>query len=511
VELKEFFLNSLLSFYLTGEILTDMLLHLKNSVILIWLVMIVISVVFILITLKSINYRNTISANDFTITTEKIIVGHQYTVNTFHARAPEKGLIVYISDANPPILAIDYAKKFAELSYYVASIDSQVLLAGLTEADNHCAQIAEVLHTISSQLQVLYHIDKDELPIIVGDNKGASLVYVALTQTEKRYFHAGISIDFNLTDALKSQPCLFAAGDTYSGVRVNSTVPAKKLSSNWYIFQNTVDAKNVDVKHFILPISNAKLTFVDRDSTSPITAGAITAGPISGALQILQWLDPRLKDQITPENSDGNLPLVEVPAENNVRNVMAILITGDGGWAEIDKNVANNLVKNGISTVALDSLSYFWRGRNPEEVTSDIEHIIALYRDKWHIKKFILVGYSFGADVLPFIANRLSEKNKADVALVALLAMGKTATFEFHLSSWIDADTHANQLPLLPELEKMAWANSVCIYGLDDKDSACVQAGNAGAKAIGMTGDHHFDEQYDLLVKHIVSNIKPDN
>jgi type IV secretory pathway VirJ component len=202
------------------------------------------------------------------------------------------------------------------------------------------------------------------------------------------------------------------------------------------------------------------------------------------------------------------LPIIEIPAELNPKDFMAVLITGDGGWAEIDKNVAKILAEKGISTVALDSLSYFWRARTQEETTNDVENLINQYQEKWQKKKVILIGYSFGADVLPFIANGLSEQTKNDISLVALLAMGKSASFEFRLSSWIDADTNASRLPTLPELKSMKWANSICIYGVDDEDTACQQTAKLGVKAISMSGDHHFDENYELLVQHIIENIK---
>ena len=120
----------------------------------------------------------------------------------------------------------------------------------------------------------------------------------------------------------------------------------------------------------------------------------------------------------------------------------------------------------------------------------------------------ILIGYSFGADVLPFIANKLSEQNKASITLIALLGMGKTASFEFRLSSWMNADTSTTRLPVLPELKNMQWANSICIYGTDDKETGCILTSELGVKTISMAGDHHFNENYNLLVQHIIENIQ---
>ncbi len=461
-------------------------------------------IVAIVIGMKFAHDKNNRGNDHAQIITEKIVVNN-YTFNLTHAPVPEKGLLIYISDSISPNLATDYAKQFAELSYYVATIDSQLLLASIKNAGNQCVQLAEELKTISQQLQKSYNIDSNELPILVGDKEGATLVYAALAQTDKHYFHAGLSINFTPHISTNVPLCLLSNANEKSGTTMTHLSPQGYLSTNWYVFQSALIAKNVKSTEFIEQVGNAKLTIAKNINTNSVNSDT---DPITQAIQILQWLDPRLSDQVTSNNTENNLPIIEVPTEKNPPEIMAVLITGDGGWAEIDKQIAKILAEKGIPTVALDALSYFWRARTPEETAKNINEIIDQYRQKWKAKKVILIGYSFGADVLPFIANGLSERNKTDVALVTLLAMGKTAAFEFRLSSWINADTNANRLPIPPELKSMQWANSICIYGTDDKETGCMQTSELGVKTISMAGDHHFNENYNLLVKHIIENIK---
>ena len=56
---------------------------------------------------------------------------------------------------------------------------------------------------------------------------------------------------------------------------------------------------------------------------------------------------------------------------------------------------------------------------------------------QWSVNRVILVGYSFGADVVPFLVNRLPSGLLPLVRSVALLGLSETAEFEFHLSDWI--------------------------------------------------------------------------
>jgi len=422
-----------------------------------------------------------------------------------HAEKPEKGLLIYIADQSHTKQTTEYARQFASLSYYVAVIDNESLLSSPANTVEQCLNIAQKLIELSEQLKSHYKLDDDELPILVGTEASAATVYAALAQAESHKFHAAVSI--NLTPQLKAhtQLCQQQELSIIENQQLKLTA-VKRLPTSFYVFQDQ-DASPEFVK-FTEKVGNVKLT-IANDKKQNAQAEAI---------QILQWLDPRLADQISSDASDSDLPLIEIPVDEQQSSTkpstsesLAIIITGDGGWAEIDKNVAKILADKGIPTVALDSLSYFWKARTPEQTAQDVETIISQYLEKWNKKNVILIGYSFGADVLPFVANNLTPEAQHKVSLIALLGMGKTAAFEFRLSSWMNADTNPNRLPLLPEIAKMKWANSICIYGVDDEAANCLPTTELGVKIISMTGDHHFDEKYDELVQHIIENEKPTN
>jgi type IV secretory pathway VirJ component len=498
---------------------------------------------------------NTQSAS---ITNQEIDLRGNGKAHVFFANNPEKGLLLYIVDPLNSANTKAYAQQFAELSYYVVVIDKQFLLSAPSNTTTGCLNIANKLTAISKDLQSHFKLDDDELPILVGSDGSSAVVYAALAQAGEHKFHAAVSI--NLTPQLTTDSPL-CEQQTFAKVdgKQWQLTAVKRLPTSFYIFQDDAStAASVD-HSFTDNISNVKLTIVDSKK-QPAVAEAI---------QILQWLDPRLADQISSDASDSDLPLIEVPvnevpvsevpvseepasesptneatitqksidstqqtneqlnkklvseksaneksaneksANKNTTDSIAVIITGDGGWAEIDKNIAKNLAQKGIPAVALDSLSYFWKARSPEETAKDIETVITQYLEKWNKKNVILIGYSFGADALPFVANNLRVETQRKISLIALLGMGKTAAFEFRLSSWMDADTNSDRLPLLPEIAKMTWANSICIYGIDDPAANCKPTAEFGVKIISMSGDHHFDEKYDELVQHIIENTKP--
>jgi type IV secretory pathway VirJ component len=59
-----------------------------------------------------------------------------------------------------------------------------------------------------------------------------------------------------------------------------------------------------------------------------------------------------------------DLPLAEIPAARSPVALAAIL-SGDGGWRDIDKRIGAVLAQGDIGVVGLDSLRYFWSAKTP--------------------------------------------------------------------------------------------------------------------------------------------------
>ena len=164
------------------------------------------------------------------------------------------------------------------------------------------------------------------------------------------------------------------------------------------------------------------------------------------------------------------MPLVEVAATGvsapALAGRLAIVLSGDGGWASLDRKIAGSFAQAGIPVVGVDSLRYFWSGRTPEQAAGDVAALITHYLAQWHLSRVDLVGYSFGADVLPFIVNRLPAATAARLSSITLVEPSESATFEIHVSNWLPGVTTPGE-PLAPELARLKPA-PLCIYGAGD-------------------------------------------
>ena len=115
----------------------------------------------------------------------------------------------------------------------------------------------------------------------------------------------------------------------------------------------------------------------------------------------------------------------------------------------------------------------------------------------------LLVGYSFGADVLPFVVNRLPADLREHIASVSLLGIDANASFEVRVSDWVGNDNGGPATQ--PELGRIAHLPVLCLYGEGEKDSICpgLPPGMATREQVG-TG-HHFGGEYATLAERILA------
>ncbi|WP_287497360.1 AcvB/VirJ family lysyl-phosphatidylglycerol hydrolase [Pandoraea sp. CB10b_02] len=207
-----------------------------------------------------------------------------------------------------------------------------------------------------------------------------------------------------------------------------------------------------------------------------------------------------------PPAAVADLPVIEVPATGKptakMADTFAILFSGDGGWAGLDRDVAGALSAHGIPVVGVDSLRYFWSARTPASGALDVERLMRFYQARWNRKRVILIGYSQGADVLPFMVNRLPPVARERVALLVLMGLGQKADFEFRMTNWVMSSQ--NGLPIRPELERLPDGLAMCVYGADEDDSNCPGLDPRRVQLVKMAGGHHFDGNYAGLADAIL-------
>jgi type IV secretory pathway VirJ component len=245
-------------------------------------------------------------------------------------------------------------------------------------------------------------------------------------------------------------------------------------------------------ERFTQGIAQAEVVAVAADTPLPERFAALLAAPLAAV------------DDAAA--SVAGLPLVELPAAAP-GDLLAVFYSGDGGWRDLDKQIGEILAAHGIATVGVDSLRYFWSRKTPQQVADDLAAIIRHYRKAWGRPQVILLGYSFGAGILPFAVARLPAAERSAVVQVSLLGLETMAPFEFHLAGWLGA-ADADALPVLPEVAKLDPARVQCFYGAEEDDTACRATAFDRAERIETAGGHHFDGDYAALAEKIMAGAR---
>jgi type IV secretory pathway VirJ component len=205
------------------------------------------------------------------------------------------------------------------------------------------------------------------------------------------------------------------------------------------------------------------------------------------------------------------LPLTEVPARHDAGAdaPFMILMTGDGGWAEFVRTIAERLAAEGWDVVGFDMRKYLWTPRTPEETAAAIGAVIHRYDEKWQRRRIVIAGFSRGADLAPFVVNRLPPDLRERVALVVLLSPGKQAEFEFHLGDFVRKPRPEAQKPVAEEVDRLGTQPLLMLYGNKDDEAIDVPLHMPPGRAVRLPGDHHLNRDYDTIVKLIRAAASP--
>ena len=382
---------------------------------------------------------------------------------------PSGEVVLLLAGASRAALAPALAARGA----LVLGFDPAHYLAALRRSRDACDYPAGELEGLSHFAQQRLGRAAYAVPYLVGAGDGAALAFAALAQAPPNTFRAALGLGFAPELPLARTPC-----------------KGHGLVSHLGAGRKTVE--------------------LDTRAAPPAPFVALPAG--SGAAELAQaFVELAARTHPAPpalhaEVSD--LPLVEVAAEGAPADALAVILSGDGGWASIDRELGAALAARGIPVAGWNTLEYFWQARTPDEAGAALERVLRHYLGAWHKSRALLVGYSFGADVLPFLASRLPPDLRARVALVALLGPGTSADFEFHFDDWLGSGDHAGAQPIAPEVAKLAPLRVLCVYGKDEDDSLCPQLAPTLAIREERPGDHHFGGDYQSIAARIAREIE---
>jgi type IV secretory pathway VirJ component len=437
----------------------------------------------------------------------RLPAGRFGTVSVYIPEGTPRSVAIFVSgDGGWELGVINMAHALAGLGAVVIGVDIRHYFTSLRQAAARpgasCQMIAADFETLSHQVQKQIGMSEYHVPVLVGYSSGATVVYATLVQSPPGTFAGALSLGFCADQDFAGAQLYPGAGLRYSENKQHELVfePAKQLKQPWLAFQGEKDQ-----------VCNPHAA---EEFAAQVEGGAVVKLPLVGHGFSVErnWM-PQFRAAYAsltarvetvsarpPEISD--LPLQEVHAAGS-SSEFALLITGDGGWAGLDQELAARLAANKVPTVALNSLKYFWTERTPDQTAGDVARLMRHYLAAWNKQRVLLIGYSFGADVLPFVVNRLPPDLRRQVASVSLLGIDAHASFEVRIADWVGSDQGG--APTRPELAEVAHVPVLCIYGEGETDSICPGLTGAGIAREQVGRGHHFSGEYATLADRILA------
>jgi len=191
----------------------------------------------------------------------------------------------------------------------------------------------------------------------------------------------------------------------------------------------------------------------------------------------------------------GTKPYLMFPAHGRRAPVVAVMLSGDIGFGGgMSASVASAFADRGVMVLGVSSPVVFAHRRTQDEAVAIVSQAVRTALKISGASRVVLVGQSYGADIVATVTPHLSSDLMAHIDAVDLMVPGRNVYFRADPSGFaylFDADAHP-----APALNTWRGPPLICIYGKLESDSLCPQLTHA-SRVIGLPGNHHL--QHDPL------------
>lgn len=358
------------------------------------------------------------------------------------------------------------AARLTELHTLVVGIDTAALIAEAGGCAGAAALLAPLAARVQGEVGALAR-----WPVLVGLGDGADLALLA-AEAEPEAFKGLV------TDAYSGDPgpCGMQAPETKAPVRWLDIVAPGRPSpvaalAGVKVIEPTEDRRTTFYRSY-LGVAGTDSAFDIRTGDADVADLPLTLHEVAGA-----------------------------PATDTY----AIFLSGDGGWAGFDEEVSDRLAAAGIPVAGISSLRYLWREKPPERIAADIARLDRHFRARWGRERLLLVGFSLGANTLPFVVPHLPDDLRRRLAGVGLIAPEARTGFEIVVGGWLGRETGSHEVgPAIAALAGLIDADAVtCLHGLEEPGSPCPARPLPGMRAPAFDGGHHLGHAHDRIAAEL--------
>ena len=373
-------------------------------------------------------------------------------------------------------------KMLLDRNFLVLTVDLEKWRKELDQDTGECTYFVSDLEGVAKEAQRMIAVDTYMHPVVVGIGEGGVISFASVADAPAATLAGAVVVDPSAALKTKLPSCEGADYETVAGEGFSYSYDADLPNPATIVREKP-----------------------DIDPKGPPSAGFFLAQEKIGATKVerFQMAADAAVDIAREDASTESLPITDIPAGDGQAKYLAVFFSGDGGWRDIDKSVGDIIAKKGIHVVGVDSLRYFWSLRKPEDIAKDISRIVAK-ADPTGKLPVVLLGYSFGANTIPFSWPYLSKQLQDRVSLVGLIGTEETTPFQVSVGAWLGM---GGDNEVAPAVAKLPLDKVLCVYGSEEDDTACTAPALSAVQKIELQGDHHYDEKYDMLASKLMEAI----
>jgi type IV secretory pathway VirJ component len=199
-------------------------------------------------------------------------------------------------------------------------------------------------------------------------------------------------------------------------------------------------------------------------------------------------------------------PLSSFGMDGKHAPVAAVYMSGDMGLRfGMGHAVSTAMARRHIPVLGVNSATAFSSQRNQRDVDRLIAGATREAIARTGAGRIVLMGQSFGADVLAAGVDSLPAQLRARIAAIVLVVPARSAYFA--------ADPTGIRYRGTPDANTVAparavdWAPIICIYGAQETDSLCPALSGTNARIQVLPGGHFLRNDHDLLIRTIFAGL----
>jgi type IV secretory pathway VirJ component len=191
-----------------------------------------------------------------------------------------------------------------------------------------------------------------------------------------------------------------------------------------------------------------------------------------------------------------------------------LVLSGEGGWRSFDDQLSTWLSASGYWVGGIDCLAYF---RKPQDDRAALAADVARYADALARASgsaanapIVLAGYSFGADLAPWIAGAGNHDKR--IAAMVLIGPDLKGSLEARVGELLGLSPNSHTFDTEQALADARAIPALFLHGSDDNESAApaLAASFKGKKKLSVVpgATHHFAHHEDELKRALIDGLQ---